>query len=253
MTRVTFSENKISFEIPKGWHELTQEELAAVIEVVGTCRDTVAPLGVFCRLTGMKIVRETPEGFLCYVRIAGKDVRFLAKPEQMHDVLIPLDWLYDPGTVPVRPDTLRGVPAVDAQFHGVSFADWLAIDNSYLGFLTSKAPAALNPIAARLYPGISLDKQLTDAEVFVLVNWVTQVKGMFSAMFTHFFKSDGSGGAIDAKAAREIMDNEIRALTGGDVTKEQVVFATDVWRALTELDHKAREAEEFKAQMAKYK
>ena len=45
----------------------------------------------------------------------------------------------------------------------------------------------------------------------------------------------------------EIMNNEIRVLTGGDVTKEQAILATDCRRALTELDFKAKEAREFKS------
>ena len=42
------------------------------------------------------------------------------------------------------------------------------------------------------------------------------------------------------------MNAQVRALTDGDVTKEQQVFDTDCWRALTELDQKAREAEEYR-------
>ena len=42
-----------------------------------------------------------------------------------------------------------------------------------------------------------------------------------------------------------------RALTDGDITKQQAVFETDCWAALTELDEKAREAEEFKQKTKK--
>lgn len=51
----------------------------------------------------------------------------------------------------------------------------------------------------------------------------------------------------------EVMNNEIRALTGGDISKEDMVLSTDCWRALTELDYKAKEAEDFNKEMAKYK
>ena len=34
----------------------------------------------------------------------------------------------------------------------------------------------------------------------------------------------------------------IRALTGGDITKEESILKTDTWRALTELDALAKEA-----------
>ena len=41
------------------------------------------------------------------------------------------------------------------------------------------------------------------------------------------------------------MNAEIRALTGGDITKENQVLSMDCWRALTELNEKAREAQEW--------
>ena len=42
------------------------------------------------------------------------------------------------------------------------------------------------------------------------------------------------------------MNNQIRALTKGDITKEAQVLAMDVWRALTELDAQAKEYDELK-------
>ena len=43
----------------------------------------------------------------------------------------------------------------------------------------------------------------------------------------------------------DVMHAEIRALTGGDITKTSLVLEADTWVALAELDAKAREAEEF--------
>ena len=42
------------------------------------------------------------------------------------------------------------------------------------------------------------------------------------------------------------MNAQIRALTGGDITKEEAVLSMDTWRALTELDAKAKEVDAFK-------
>ena len=47
------------------------------------------------------------------------------------------------------------------------------------------------------------------------------------------------------------MNAQIRALTDGDITKESAVLEKDCWRALTELDAKAREAEEFRKRYPK--
>lgn len=47
---------------------------------------------------------------------------------------------------------------------------------------------------------------------------------------------------------RTAMNAQIRALTGGDITKEEAVLSMDTWRALTELEAKAKEAEDIKRQ-----
>lgn len=45
---------------------------------------------------------------------------------------------------------------------------------------------------------------------------------------------------------RDSTNAQIRALTGGDITKEAAIRQMDTHRALTELDAKAREAEEYR-------
>ena len=47
---------------------------------------------------------------------------------------------------------------------------------------------------------------------------------------------------------RTAMNAQIRVLTGGDITKEEAVLSMDTWRALTELDAKAKEVEDIKRQ-----
>ena len=47
------------------------------------------------------------------------------------------------------------------------------------------------------------------------------------------------------------MQAQIRALTDGDITKLQAVYDAACWDALSELDAKAREAEEYRKQMKK--
>ena len=47
---------------------------------------------------------------------------------------------------------------------------------------------------------------------------------------------------------RQSMNAQIRALTSGDITKEEAVLSMDTWRALTELDAKAKEVENIKRQ-----
>lgn len=72
-----------------------------------------------------------------------------------------------------------------------------------------------------------------------------------SFAFRHFFRKVNGDSDISDISILESVNTQIRALTDGDVTKEQLVKQTDCWRALTELDAKAREAEEFRRKFPK--
>ena len=81
---------------------------------------------------------------------------------------------------------------------------------------------------------------------------VSYIKDVLAKAFPHFFKkvdlTDPDGGGFDFM---ESVNVQIRALTDGDVTKEQLIFDTDCWRALTELDAKSKESEDLRKKMKK--
>jgi hypothetical protein len=77
----------------------------------------------------------------------------------------------------------------------------------------------------------------------------------FAGLFSNFYKpaptaDNGNllgGGQTDIyRQLRDSTNAMIRALTGGDITKEAAIMKMDTWHALTELDAKAREVEEFR-------
>ena len=246
-TRVSFQYDKLTLNLPEGWHELSQRELLRVYICIGVFDVDRLSLGVFSSITGIRIIREVSDSeFLCYYSADKR--KFIISSMQMSDVLDSLSWLFTPGNVPVRLDEMNGVKAVDASLHGVRFSDYLALENSYQGYLHSKQERALRGAAAILYPGMDVSSPLSELNVLNILQWCVQIKNMFAGIFVNLFKSDGTGGDV---SPLEVMNNQIRALTGGDVTKEDTVFNTDCWRALTELDFKAMEAEDFKASLPK--
>ena len=86
----------------------------------------------------------------------------------------------------------------------------------------------------------------TPEELLATFLWYSDFKALAAANFPHFFKSSKEGGAPSEQDISLGIRAQVRALTDGDITKQQAVFETDCWAALTELDEKAREAEEFK-------
>ena len=260
MIRPTFSanENRLSFGLPQAWHELSQRELAMVFRSMERNPEpSQAKLAVLLRLTGMEISYREVQGWRCKVRAVseGRDttVSFVIDREEMAWMIEQLDWLTVPGMIPVRLQELQSVnwervTALPADLHGVKFSTYLVAENCYQGVLMSRTDEAVQQLAKTLYPG--LERNLEAWEQMMVLQWWAQVKGMFTDLFPHFFKPGGADEG-DTPDMRAIMDNQIRALTGGDITKEAEVLAMDTWRALTELNAKAKEAEDFKKSMKK--
>lgn len=248
MTQLSFSAKGLDITLPSGWYELTQDELQKVYAMAGIHDSASLPLVVFAALTGMRIVRELEEGFLLQFRHRRKRARCVVSPGAMATVLKQLNWILEPGRIPVRLDKMRGVTASNAMLHNVTFGIWLRLENLYQSFLETRKPEVLSSIAPLLYPGLKC-KRLTEAEQMNILNWMVQLKNLFADRFCHLFGAAGDG--VGQPSMLEIMNNEIRALTGGDVTREDIVLECDVWRALTELDYKAKEAKDFNREMEK--
>lgn len=248
--RLTFSDRTLNITIPRGWHELSEQELRMIYKFLTVYEPDVAPIAIFCNLANAKLKREVDGKHLVVFRVSRKlNVTVLLSPDQMVSYISHLDWLADPGNIPVRLSRIGGNKAVDAYLHGVPFGDYLRIESLYQAYLQSQTPAVLVRLANILYKGKHHITHLDDADSINIFNWVAQIKSYFSAEFPHFFRP-AEGGSEEPKMV-EIMNAQIRALTGGDVAKEDQILAIDCWRALTELDAKAREADEFNKQMKK--
>lgn len=252
-TRVSFSDDPptISVSMPEKWSDLSDTELRTVFRVIDTYtgRDDNVPFQVFRRLAGMRVERTYEGRFLCSFRSGKEKLRCWITPEAMAAHLECLSFLSDPGDTPVRLARIgygrrKSYKGVNPQLHGFRFLDYVMLENLYQGFLKSKDPSDILKMTSLLYPGFRPGKDRISAyEALSVIQWMVQVKGMFARTFRNFFRPAAGGGSAPSMA--EVMNNEIRALTQGDVSKEAEIFEIDCWRCLTELDFKAREAEEF--------
>ena len=165
-----------------------------------------------------------------------------------------LDFLKSFPPYPIRIRTFGKAAAIAADFQGVPFSTFISADNYYQGFLHTKNEALLNHLATLLYPKVKKSKLSTP----LLLNtfyWFSSQKHYFAQLFPHFLQpmpADeqnllGYAPPI-GEVLRTAMNAQIRALTGGDITKEEAVLSMDTWRALTELDAKAKEVENIKRQ-----
>ena len=246
----------LNITLPQSWQELTDDQLEYVLYLLAKGYDA-----------------DTLRAY-CFVRFSGVDTIELP-PVQVAELLPCLDYLTELPEYPIRPETIgkHRKAAYDALCRDMTFDTYLACENFYQGYIHTQRQDLLDKMAAVLYPIVGnvsnvadngrsetsatngrSETSATNGELHVAVlYWWAGLKAYLSRRFTHFFRpADPHSGTANAIAYPDLrgelqqsMDAQIRALTGGDITKNPVVLATDYLTCLTELDAKAREAEEM--------
>lgn len=248
----TFSNKKLEFNIPDSWVKLTQQQLRYVYYALLHFEGQSAKIYIFVRLMGLQILSQDEDGWLCRTRIASGDVITFTLPTwKIQHYLHIIDFVDEPSIIPVCLFKIGKFSAIDPLFHGVPFSVYLQVENLYQGYIVKKEDSFLSQIACHLYENADgshpSSMTLKREELFSVFVWYSSLKFRFSREFPDFFERvDSSQEEVEAPDMISIMNSEIRALTGGDITKEEKVLEMDCWRSLTELNEKAREAKEFK-------
>ena len=259
MTPVTSLDKELNFKFPKSWAELTQKQLKAVLVFLSTYPATTALVRITCYFANLVIVKKVGNGqFSCRLTTHSGVHTIVISSVEVAAMTETLEWVLQPGDTPVILEELYGRKSIDAELHGVDFETYIALDNLYQGYLMSSDENAVCEMANLIYPSNVKDNgdwdrveditELQPYELFSICQWFTQVKALFAKSFPNFFKP--VGGSSECSMV-DVMNAEILALTGGDITKEDEVLHKDTWRALTYLDAKAKEAEEFRKSMSK--
>lgn len=252
----------INFVVPQGWHELGDKQLRYVYQLIayGFATDEIKTLCLL-RWGGAKVIGRQDNG--AYLLKHGKTL-FEVTPLTIAELLPHLDWLATIPPQPVRLSKIKRHKAIAADFEGVSFENYIIIDNLYQGYLTTQNDEILDQMTEILY-GHSI--ALKPAERIAIFYWIASLKEFFAKRYPEFFvrvapeapKGDnlqpatandkGNLLGISQPSVEEAMNAQIRALTKGDITKEKEILALDTWRALTELNAQAREYRELNAQI----
>ena len=169
---------------------------------------------------------------------------------QIAEALPSLDWMLTPPIIPVRVNTIQNHEAAhEVMCTDLTFDEYLALENFYQGWLLTQDHSCVVEMARILYsPDI---RKLNAEEEIAVAYWYIGLKKLLARRFTHFFVSapvsdtDKASPQVYGEKLRNAMNNQVRALTGGDITKNKQVLAMDVYAALTELDAKAADYEEW--------
>ena len=199
--------------------------------------------------SGTKVIGRQPAG--SYLLKKGKFL-FEVTPVMLAEILPHLDWLANMPTSPVRQSKINRSLALAADFQGVPFETYIVVDNLYQGYLNTQSDDLLDELASVLYPGIKTP--LSAENRIAVFYWVASLKDFFACKYPDFLQpvtssNDNLLGTSPASAVEDAMNAQIRALTKGDITKEQEILALDTWRALTELNAQAKEYQQLNAQL----
>ena len=260
---VSSSADIVNLTVPTAWTELTEAQLRRVLFCMATFPPTEARAYAFVCLTGLTVVRRsirhrtTPEAAPWILRRAD-GTTFPLTPGQLLTITDEhMAWMGELPTTPVRLPAIlsradgRSHAAIDAALHGLPFGHYLALENLYQSYLPAQNTQALAAMAPYLYPGSTPEAPRTE-EISGIMLWWAAAKQMLAQAFPHFLRPavapEGEATPLSPEDLRRAMDAQIRALTDGDITREQQILDADTWRALTELDAKAADHERLRKQ-----
>jgi hypothetical protein len=199
---------------------------------------------------GLKVLSQLPDKRFLIKR--GKEVVPLST-RQIQQATSVLDFLDSFAPMPVRIARIGKYRALPADFEKVPFEQYLYVDNLFQGYLNTQSDELLLQMAQVLYGSDRVKP--SKAHLVGVFYWMASLKQYFAGLFPNFYKPAsnnssgnllGNGQSNTYNQLRETTNAMIRALTGGDITKEERILKMDTWRALTELDAKAREVEEIR-------
>ena len=238
---------------------MTQQQLRYVLTLLAFFDDlTVVKAYMFIRLTGIHVegfaerfFRGQPGQYRCWFRPRWWKPRhwFTIEAWQVESMIRQFDFIDPFDGMDVRLERIHGCRAVDDILDHYPFGDYLMAEQYYQLSVSSGKPEMIDKLATYLYVKRNGKHpkrlSLSPAEQMGTLRWFAHVKSVFAERWPYFFRrvdADIEEMDIDLMGA---MDAQIRALTEGDITKEETIKQLPCWRALTELNQKAREAKEF--------
>lgn len=243
---------EIPIKLPASWSELDDGQLAMVFRLIA--RELTAPeIQTICliRWNKLKVIGQTDDKHFYWIKYMRQVHRVSAR--QIQQAASEMAFIENVPDAPVRLSRIGKHLPLAADFNEVPFEIFLYGENLYQGYLHTENLELLQELVQILYQ--SDDIKPERYHCLMAFYWFAALKTMFARQFTHFFQpieSVQDANLLQNKSLyqklRDTMNAQIRALTGGDITKEPTILKMDTWRALTELDAKAEEVENLKKQ-----
>ena len=245
----------VEIYVPTSWAELTPAQYRAAVQLKSTWPRDEARVYAFLAFAGIQLVSRE-RGTTALMRLHGKPYRVTLSSIMLGAREV--SFIDTPPEFPLRYDEVEGHPAPDAELHGVPFGTYLQADAAFARFLLTRSDSHALQLIELLYGADVAESPRRAEYIYMATQWWTGLKTYLARLFRHIFRpaasketEEGLPAQPDEEEIRDLTLAQIRALTDGDVTKEEAVLNVDTWSALAELDAKAREAAELRRLYAK--
>lgn len=256
----------IDIEIPRNYGEMTDKQVRYVIALtVAGQEPEVIRAKCFLRFAGLKPVITVGDTsyfrrvkFPSIIRISVQDVAYFARQ---------LGWLQSNYAGLRPPAKIARLHAPDSLLRNTLFMQYLEAENFYQAYIYKKEKKYLHSLIATLYqPADRYDNNLTDklarkigkrisdADEMLVLLWMIGVKQTFARMWDDLFErkvkyADDEDNDTPPNMM-EIINNQVRMLTDGDLTKKTAILKSNTWDAIDELNAKVREVKELNKKYA---
>lgn len=245
----------LALKLPTGWSKLNPDQLQYICMLLANGVE-MNELKHYCflRFGHFKVVSRWGDKWIIGIR------QGLFKRREFHFTAselakISCRWL---GWMDEKPRDLIRIQlykkkyrAINAQLHGLRFKDFLDLENYWQGFIYTKDHRLLDRMVRIMYHYKNGNKifEIPDVLRFSVLLWFGAWKEFCYGHWPNLYARSISSNDNEPVDVENVTNMQIRALTGGDITKEKEVLDMDVWRALTELDAKALDAKEQRRQI----
>lgn len=254
--------HELNLTLPKSWHELSQRQLRQVYKAIASGLPSLdARLCIAMRWAGLRPTRSFGVFRLSRsaIRNSKSDIQhstlLALTASDLHTLADALSWLDTLPPTPSRPEKIAGRKALSPLLYEVDFETFLSLDNLFRGYHAKKDPALLDRMFKILYPlpkfKIPHPQLSKGFRRTVVLYWFASLKQAFARLFPNFLQPTTSGIQQPSSNPMDAVNTMLRALTKGDITKEEEIRKMPCHRALTELDALARESEQLRRQLKK--
>ena len=252
----------INLTAPRNYGEMTEKQIryVAALQMHGL-PDKDIWLKCLIKFSGIKPFGGTSLRY--YFVKKGYKGYFSLKLEEMNSFCKKMDFITQ-NYIGITPVKVGKYAPCDNQLCDTIFMQYLEAENYYQSYIFSQKPEYLFKLMATLYQdGAKYDnkniarrakyfsRHASELEKLIVVMWMIGVKEFFMLKFDTLFEKPKSNEIGESKAPDmyAIIQNQIRMLTEGDITKRDQVLRSNTWDALDEMNAKQREAKEMEKQM----